>query len=284
MSIEHVSDTARWVAIYRAMETERPDAIFRDPFARRLAGEKGERIVQEMRRGRDSAWAMIVRTAVMDELLRADLARGADTVVNLAAGLDARPWRMDLPGTLRWVDVDFAGILDYKLDALAAETPRCDYRAIRADLTDGETRRRALDDALEGSSRAVVITEGLLIYLQESDVVALAQDLHAAGSVRWWITDLASPRLLKWMSRSWGKRAAAGNAPFRFAPESGTAFFRPFGWKEETYLSSGEEARRLNREMKIAWIWKLLARTMPAKRKEEMRRMAGILRLERADD
>ncbi|MGD0484992.1 MAG: hypothetical protein ABSB58_10150, partial [Gemmatimonadales bacterium] len=38
LPIEHVSDTARWVAVHRAMESERPDALFRDPFARRLAG------------------------------------------------------------------------------------------------------------------------------------------------------------------------------------------------------------------------------------------------------
>ena len=36
--ISHVSDTAHWVAMYRAMESERPDALFRDPHARRLAG------------------------------------------------------------------------------------------------------------------------------------------------------------------------------------------------------------------------------------------------------
>ena len=41
--IENISDTARWVAVYRAMETERPDAIFRDPFAARLAGDTGRR-------------------------------------------------------------------------------------------------------------------------------------------------------------------------------------------------------------------------------------------------
>ncbi|MGH7622496.1 MAG: class I SAM-dependent methyltransferase, partial [Gemmatimonadaceae bacterium] len=50
--IEHISDTARWVAVYRAMETARKDAIFRDPFAARLAGEKGESIVDNMKRGR----------------------------------------------------------------------------------------------------------------------------------------------------------------------------------------------------------------------------------------
>jgi O-methyltransferase involved in polyketide biosynthesis len=36
--IRNISDTARWVAVYRARENERPDAVFRDPFARRLAG------------------------------------------------------------------------------------------------------------------------------------------------------------------------------------------------------------------------------------------------------
>ena len=47
-AITHVSDTARWVAIYRAMESERPDALFRDPYARRLAGPRGEQIVAEI--------------------------------------------------------------------------------------------------------------------------------------------------------------------------------------------------------------------------------------------
>src|SRR5207302_7847741 len=98
--IENVSDTARWVAVYRAMETERPDAIFRDPFAARLAGEKGQAIVDTMKRGRSMAWAMIVRTAVFDEIILDRIRNGGvDTVLNLAAGLDARAWRLDVPKT-----------------------------------------------------------------------------------------------------------------------------------------------------------------------------------------
>ncbi len=68
-SIENVSDTALRVAAYRAMETARPGAIFRDPYASGLAGEKGLKIVSEMKQGRAMAWAMIVRTVVMDELI-----------------------------------------------------------------------------------------------------------------------------------------------------------------------------------------------------------------------
>ena len=281
MSIEHVSDTARWVAVYRAMETDRPDAIFHDPFARRLAGEKGEQIVRGMKRAQGVAWAMIVRTAVMDEIIGEALAQGTDTVLNLAAGLDARPWRMELPPTLRWVDVDFAGILDHKLSVLEGETPKCDYRALRADLTDGDARRAALADATEGSSRTLVITEGLLLYLTPDDVAALGRDLHAAAPIQAWLTDLASPRLLKWMLRSWSKNVNNPDAAFRFAPEEGTGFFEPLGWKEASFRSVGEEAYRLDRDMPGGWIWRLVGRFMSAEKQEEARRMSGVVLLER---
>lgn len=284
MSIEDVSDTALWVAYYRALESKRPDALFRDPYARRLAGEKGERIVRDMPRGEQSAWAMIVRTAVMDRLLREQLAAGVDTVVNLAAGLDARPWRMELPPTLRWVDVDFPEMLSYKLETLEGETAACAYHALGADLTDPDVRKGTLTDATAGSARALVITEGLLIYLEESDVAALARDLHATGVTVSWITDLASPRLLKWMSRTWGRRVSVGNARFRFAPRAGTAFFEPFGWREGVYHSLGEEAQRLNREMNLAWLWRLVARLMSRSKREEMRRVMGVVGLERVDE
>src|SRR6266545_7419005 len=122
--ITHVSDTARWVAVYRAMESERPDALFRDPYARRLAGDAGEAIVRAMPQGRRWAWPMIVRTAVMDELILRAVARdGVDTVLNLAAGLDTRPYRLPLPGGLRWIEVDFPDMLAYKQEQLAGEKP-----------------------------------------------------------------------------------------------------------------------------------------------------------------
>ncbi len=135
--IQNVSDTARWVAHYRAMESDRPDAIFRDPFARRLAGPEGEAIVNNLPGGRSIAPAIIVRTAVLDEMILDRITNhGADLVLNLAAGLDARPWRLPLPPALHWIDVDLPGILNYKTEMLRNERPVCHYEAITADLTD----------------------------------------------------------------------------------------------------------------------------------------------------
>src|SRR5256886_5078876 len=141
-AIEHVSDTARWVALYRAMESERPDALFHDPFARKLAGERGERILASMRKGRAWAWPMIVRTAVMDELiLRAIQRDGVGTVLNLAAGLDTRPYRLPLPPALRWVEADFPDVIAYKQEQLARQRPACALERVGIDLTDLAGRR-----------------------------------------------------------------------------------------------------------------------------------------------
>jgi methyltransferase (TIGR00027 family) len=280
--ISHVSDTAHWVAVYRAMESERPDALFRDPYARRLAGPRGEAIVRAMPRGRSWDWPMIVRTAVMDEILLRAIARdGVRTVVNLAAGLDARAYRLDLPRALRWIDVDLPDIQIYKREALSGETPRCALEWVPADLADAVQRRAVLQRVAAGPSPALVITEGLLIYLEPAQVAELARGLHGCAPLSWWLTDLASPRLLKLMARTWGKAVRQG-APFRFAPAEGTAFFAPAGWREAEFRSMWDESLRLKRSMPLAGFWNLVGKLYPKKTREEMRRMSGIVLMKRS--
>jgi methyltransferase (TIGR00027 family) len=282
--IRNVSDTAHWVAMYRAMETDRRDALFRDPYARRLAGPRGEAIVHTMPQGRAFAWAMIVRTAVMDEIiLRAVNRDGVRTVANLAAGLDARPWRLDLPMKLTWLDVDLPDIQQYKRDALQGEKPQCQLEWVPADLANTDARRSVLAKVASSPGPALVITEGLLIYLEREQVMALATDLAATPNLRWWLFDIASPGLLKMMGRTWGK-GVSQSAPFKFAPEEGTAFFEPAGWKEVEYRSLFEESLRLKRTMRFARFWKLVGRIMTVfnpRKREEFKRFSGIVLMER---
>lgn len=281
-SIRNVSDTALWVAIYRAMESERSDAIFRDPYARRLGGERGEAIVREMPNGAATAWPMIVRTAVMDEIVERCVREGAKTVLNLAAGLDARPYRMDLPPTLRWIHVDMPDMLDYFRGHMAGETPRCRVEFVAADLRDAQLRRDLFADAAR-EGPALVITEGLLVYLKPEDVSALARDLHDIAKARWWLSDLASPSLLKRLEKTWISRMKSGNAPLLFAPAESTAYFEPFGWREAEFRSSWTESFRLKRTMRGGRFFRLLSYLQSAKKRDAVERMSAIMLLQRTD-
>lgn len=141
-------------------------------------------------------------------------------------------------------------------------------------------QRAAVLEQVGASGRnTLVITEGLLVYLSNEQVADLAAALRAQASFRWWLSDIASPRLLKMLEKSWGKELRSGGTPFRFAPAEGTAFFEPFGWYEHEYRSTGEEARRLNRLPLGIRFFGLLGRFSSKQKQEEMRRMAGIVML-----
>ncbi|HEU4665109.1 MAG TPA: SAM-dependent methyltransferase [Dokdonella sp.] len=276
--IRDVSDTARWVAIYRAMESERRDALFRDPYARRLGGERGEAIVDALPRGRSMSWPLVVRTAVMDEIVLRCAREGAATVLNLAAGLDTRPYRLDLPPTLRWIHVDMPAMVDCFREQMAAETPRCTLEFVAADLRDAAVRRE-LFTRVAACGPVLAISEGLLIYLDADDVAALSRDLHDVARARWWLFDLASPLLLKFLERRWSPTLRDAGAALRFGPSEGTAFFAPHGWHEQEFRSSWDESLRLGRSARGAWFLQLLSRLQSRRTRDAYRRMSGIVLL-----
>ncbi len=282
--VKHISDTARWVAMYRAQESERPDALFRDPYARRLAGPQGEEILRAMPKAQQFGWPMIVRTAVMDEFILQAVGRdGVDTVVNLAAGLDARPYRLPLGPELRWIDVDLPGILTYKQEQLANERPHCTLEFAGVDLTDASARGAIFARVGAASRRALIVTEGLLVYLTPDQVAELAAQLNEQAAFRWWLIDLAAPRLLQMLQRTWGKTLGAGGAPLRFAPAESTAFFGPHGWEEAEFRSVWHESFRLGRTMRLGRFWRFVSRFYPKRVRDQFQRMSGIVLLRRRD-
>ena len=245
--IRDVPDPARWLAVYRAVETERPDAAFRDPFARALAGERGWRIPTELTR-EDVSWFYTVRTHLVDRFVGACVERaGVDMVVNLAAGLDARPYRLALPPTLRWVEVDLPDVLDDKEEILSGAKPTCELERVRLDLSNRDARRGLFARLGRSSTRALVITEGLLMHLMTYDVRELACDLAEMPGLQHWVLDVCSPGLLETMNESTGAALRAAGTPYLFAPTEGPAFFECCGWKAIDVRSLLKAARRLNR-------------------------------------
>jgi methyltransferase (TIGR00027 family) len=246
-AIRNISDTARWVAVYRATEAERPDALFRDPLAARLAGDRGREIAASMPRSwRGNAWPLVMRTKAVDDLVLDAIGEGADRVVNLAAGLDARPYRLPLSAALTWIEADLPAMIVEKEHALRHEIPRCRLVREAVDLADPASRGAFLDRAVEGARNVVVITEGLLLYLDDSKVRDLAADLLARAPIRTWILDLTSPAILKMLRKRLATRLPA-DTEMRFSPHNGVAFFAPLGWKATDVRSMFRDALRTGR-------------------------------------
>ncbi len=191
-----MSDTALLVAGCRAIETERPDALMRDPFAARLAGERGQAMFRAVPHPEIMGFGIAIRTRFIDELLLEALAgTGVKTVVCFGAGLDTRPWRLDLPPEVRWIEVDFAAMLDYKETLMEEERPRCRRERLTADLNNS-AERRAVYRAV-GSAPTLMITEGLLMYLPAATVEAIASETPRESSIAHWICDVTTSAFTK---------------------------------------------------------------------------------------
>jgi len=275
--VAHVSDTALWVAVHRAAESNRQDALFQDPYAERLAGERGRQIVQRLEHGRSAAWSIITRTAILDELIMDAVRGGIDTVLNLAAGLDTRPYRLPLPPATRWIEVDFPEMIAYKESKLADARPRCALERIALDLTDRSGRQQLFTRVNDESRRLLVVTEGLLIYLTPDDVAALAEDLHAMPHVRRWIADVVTPELLDWLLKTQFKTFASGSVQMHFGAPGGAAYFERFGWRAHTVRRLTAESRRLKREMPRAWLYRLMSLLSPKHVRERYSKFESYL-------
>lgn len=276
--IRNISDTALWVAIYRARETERPDAIFRDSYARRLAGERGEQIAQQMESRVSHAWPYIARTYRFDQIIREQVRQGTDMVINLACGLDTRPYWHELPASLQWVEVDLPGMIDYKEEVLRQEQPRCQLQRIRLDLSDVASRRKLFQELGNKARRALIISEGLLVYLTADEVLALGKDLAAQSGFHDWAVDLCSPGLLKMLQKELPALSEAGS-PLKFGPPEGPDFFTAAGWKPAQVFSMIKTAARLKRLPSLGL--KIAALLPESNAKQGSRPWGGVIHLTR---
>jgi methyltransferase (TIGR00027 family) len=249
--IQHVSDTAAVTAGWRALESSRSDALFHDPLAAGMAGEHGLRTAMTLP---DGAWVVAIRTVVIDAFLQAAISSGIDTVIDIGAGLDARPYRMDLPSSLRWFELDHPSVIDHKTALLRDEIPVCSVERFGHDLAERGARSELLDRIGATSTHTLALTEGVLSYLSTDEAGALADDLSGLQPCGLWITEYLSPRLL----RAHQRHRPWPGAPVRFDPGSCERFYTEHGWRIRDIRYLGEESRRLDRRVPLSLLDQLM--------------------------
>jgi len=274
--ISQVSDTAFWVASFRAMESNRIDSLFKDPLAELLTSEKGLSFTKNISKSQYVAWTVVIRTKVIDEMINSLIAEGVDTIINLGAGLDTRPYRMGIPKKIRWIEVDHVHLIDFKNETLKNEVPTCRLERWAIDLTKLSERQSFFTKINSEAKKTLIITEGVIPYLSEEQVQSLGNDLHAQNSFRFWITEYHSKEMYRHLQSQKRKKEMI-NAPFLFFPKDWLGFFNQLLWKEKKIVYLVPEAKKWGRNFPTPWWGKILHLIAPAKIKEGFQKMSGFI-------
>ena len=184
-----VSRTAIGVAGIRAVESARDDRLFDEPYAALFVAaappfDAGPLTPERRALGARLAVHVVVRTRYYDDYLLAAAAGGVRQVVLLAAGLDARAFRLDWPAATEVFEVDLPPVLAFKAKALGEAAPRCRRAVVPADLT-GDWIAALGAAGFDPTRPTAWLVEGLLVYLAADQVAALlaaVTDVSAAGS------------------------------------------------------------------------------------------------------
>uniref|UniRef100_A0A7S4QLU3 Uncharacterized protein n=1 Tax=Alexandrium monilatum TaxID=311494 RepID=A0A7S4QLU3_9DINO len=250
-----VNDSAKMIAYERALESGRPDALFQDPFAKAMAGQKGEKLSEAFGAncsyfGLDGwpefhkMWTA-VRTRFIDDRIAEHAATGRfPQLVNLGAGLDTRAYRLECyksfaNGSFE-VDMETvnAGKAKVFRDCLGEPSPRCgQVHNVSLDFLDEErtlaTELAALP-AFEAGRPTVFVSEGLIMYLGAVGKLKLIRDVSAVAAP-------GSVLILQYLDSSESETGAQDHA---LSAEEATRALTEHGWEQLAFSRFGDE--RLN--------------------------------------
>ncbi|HMH33265.1 MAG TPA: SAM-dependent methyltransferase, partial [Puia sp.] len=227
------------------------------------AGDRGLQMAQNTPNSGAMAFAMTVRTTAIDGLISKAISFGIDTVINMAAGLDTRPYRMTLPSSLKWIEVDLPSIIEYKNEKLKNEIPHCQLERVTADLAADDQRKILFETIGRRTMKALIITEGLVAYLKPQQAENLSKDIFQVPSFVYWIQDYSRGSLRRARhTRQLSKMVK--QTPFQFDVKDPLSFFSRQGWKVKENILILDEADRIGRRLPFLFPWTLFARLFPS--------------------
>jgi methyltransferase (TIGR00027 family) len=206
-----VSLTAFFPCGVRAEDARATRPLVGDQFAERFMNERGRALSQEMKQFHLASMSTLERHHIIDERVRTELARFPQLrIIIIGAGFDSRAFR--LRGG-QWIEIDERAIIDYKEERLPAREAPNPLQRVAIDFSSEKLVDRLAPFA--DAERALVIIEGVLLYLDRAQMEATAA---AAASVAPHVTvlcDAMTPTFLARRGHDVHDHLAKLGAPFR---------------------------------------------------------------------
>ncbi len=166
--------TSRLVAAARERESWRDDRLFDDPLAGPLAGDEGRAMMLKLEavpRQMDISVStenpyLAIRTRFMDDAVKQAIEAGIRQFAILAAGMDARAFRLQWPAGASVFEVERAEVLAYKESVLKSlnAAPLAKRTLVAIDLSE-DFPAAMVNAGFQRQNRSFFLAEGLLPYL-----------------------------------------------------------------------------------------------------------------------
>jgi O-methyltransferase involved in polyketide biosynthesis len=166
-----VPETLLWTLYQRAAEARRPDTSLRDARAVQLVEAIDYPFEDRFGGGEFGQWQALRARCFDLEVLAFLEEHPAGTVVALGEGLETQFWRVD-NGRVRWLTVDLPETIELRRRLLPPESPR-------QRMIGGSALERIWLDEVDPAQGLLITAQGLLMYLDPSDVHQLVGTIAA---------------------------------------------------------------------------------------------------------
>jgi methyltransferase (TIGR00027 family) len=197
----------------RAIETKRPDAMVKDPYAVEILEQIDFDESPKNKVSAASQTGTIVRTIIIDNIINDFLSRNpTGIVVNLGCGLDARCKRLFLNGR-QWFDIDVEETINVR-KLFFNENETASYKMIAKSMFDYSWMNAVSKDA-----PVLFVSEGVMMYFEEKEIKALFCEI----AQRFAHAEIVFDTLSRWAAKNHKRHPDVKkyNAPFKWGIDNG---------------------------------------------------------------
>jgi len=245
-----VARTAFYCCALRADDAERVRPVCGDTFAARFLDAEVRAQIRPMLTQRGPSASNVARHRLIDDVLREGLRTDATRrIILLGAGFDTRAFR--LTGG-RWWEFDSVELLDFKEQRLPAASAPNPVVRVAVDLSDGRVDEHLAP--LAGGDEAVVVMEGVSMYLTPAALTATARAVRTYLPNATFVCDVMTPAFCRRFSRSLRRELSQRGAEFEFGETHPKDSIEAAGFEAASHASIVGRAREAGTVRIPGWI------------------------------